>query len=534
MQDEVSVSVNDLLKFLARGLLLALLVAAALGFIVFRISGSRPAVYEAQSTVYTSGGTGQLRDAPNLVFSAPSVDRSIYREAATNDFVIRRTLQDLANDPEAVISDSAIRNLRGRITVRNHDDRTSGLMYIRVRDSSPELAAQKATLLANALVEWDKARARDSIDTIVISLRAQIDELTNRIRAEQTANAPADQIDGLIRLRAERQQSLGTAEALRVAAVSAVGVLQPATAPSRPTSPRPVFDAAIAAILGVFLTYGLLLLRNSLDTRLRSVEDVAEVSGIPVIAEFPRLPRGIRNLPREPASYLRTNLLFSTGDTTPKVIMVASAQAEEGKSSIAISVSESFVRNGYRTLLVDADMRKPVIASEYRINNLHQAALEDCLKNPYITHQPATVSIGAKDYLYVIPSFAPTNQASELLSRGFRDCLERWRQEYDVIIVDTSPLLAVADALTIAPLCTGTLLAINQQKTDRRQLRAVVELLKRVGVRILGSAVTHVTRDASQQTSYGYGYTAAQQPNPRSTLIDMARGTVASKPTKQR
>ena len=297
-----------------------------------------------------------------------------------------------------------------------------------------------------------------------------------------------------------------------------------------------MFDAILAALLSVILTYGLILLRNAIDTRLRTVDDIANVSGLPVIAEFPRLPKGVRNLPREASSYLRTNLLFSTMDANPKVILVTSSNAGEGKSSISISLAESFVRNGYRTLLIDADLRKPVIAGEYRINNMHQTSLEDCLKSPFTAHKAATVSIGAKDYLYVVPTFQPTPQASELLSRGFRECLERWRQEYDVIVIDSAPVLAVADALTIAPLATGTLLAINQQKTDRRQVRATVELLNRIGVRMLGVAVTHVSKEASQQSrySYGYGYAETEMPstanvsrNPKDTLIDSPRSSVS-------
>ena len=97
-------------------------------------------------------------------------------------------------------------------------------------------------------------------------------------------------------------------------------------------------------------------------------------------------------------------------------------------------------------------------------------------------------------------------------------------------------MLAVADALTIAPLATGTLLAINQQKTDRRQVRATVELLNRIGVRMLGVAVTHVSKEASQQSrySYGYGYAEAEMPstanvsrNPKDTLIDSPRSSVS-------
>jgi capsular exopolysaccharide synthesis family protein len=265
------------------------------------------------------------------------------------------------------------------------------------------------------------------------------------------------------------------------------------------------------------------LLRSALDTRLRDVDDLAAVSGLPVLASFPKLPSDTRRLPNEAISYLRTNLLFSMAEAQPKVILVTSSSASEGKSSVSLSLAESFVRNNYRTLLVDADLRKPVIAGEYRISQDRKVTpLERWLRNPYGPNQPAIIPIGGRYTLNVIPSFEPTAQAAELLSAGFRESLDSWRKEYDVIIIDSAPVLAVADTLTIAPLCTGTLLVANQQKTDRRQVRAMVELLKRIGVRMIGVVATHVSREASQGTGYGYGYGNIDENELKKTIIPEA------------
>ena len=508
MQQEITISINDVLRFIGRGLLLALIVAGAAGFVVYQLSQRREPVYESTATVLSEQPNTQSGLAGTL-FNAPVLDASAYKAAAQSDTVLQTALTLL--EPEREITPGAIKSLRGKTNVTPSEERNSGLISIKAEANTAEGAAQRATALANALVEWDEGRAKTKLNELVTGLDAAVEQITRTIRALQTATPPDDaQIATQQSLLAERINRLNNAKTLRESTVTLLSVLQEGSVPSNPVSPNPLFDATLAALLGIFLTYGLLLVRNALDTKLRSVDDVATVSGLPVIAEFPKLPKGIRNLPREASSYLRTNLLFSTVDANPKVLLVTSANSEEGKSSIAISLAESFVRNGYRTLLIDADLRKPVIAGEYRINNLHQASLEECLKNPYTAHKAATVSIGAKDYLYVIPTFQPAPQASELLSRGFRECLDKWRQEYDVIVIDSAPVLAVADALAIAPLATGTLLAINQQKTDRRQLRSTVELLHRVGVRILGVAVTHVSKEASQGSRYSYGYGYAE------------------------
>ena len=164
--------------------------------------------------------------------------------------------------------------------------------------------------------------------------------------------------------------------------------------PPSPAAPNPVRNAALAAVLSIFLVYGVLLLRNALDSRLRRVEDVAAL-GLPILAEVPKVSKS-RRLSPEAMSFLRTNLLFAAQEG-PKVFLISSAKGAEGKSSVALNLAESFARNDYRTLLVDADMRKPIIADEYHIDTSGvpggRKQLQDFLQNPSLDAEAETTHV---------------------------------------------------------------------------------------------------------------------------------------------
>ncbi len=507
MQQDIDISIGDLLRFIARGFLPAVLVAAVVGFATYRITNAQPRVYEAQATVLAAETNPDFTRFGVSPVVAPPVDVSAYVVVAKSDTVLADAL---ARAGQTEVTPGGVRSLRSHTTLRTSDTRTSSLIMVAVQNDDPQVAADRANGLADALVDWDKQRATRSIEQISTALQQQIDQLAEQIRALQSLNDASRQneITGLITLRAQQQQAQSQAQALRVSAIGRLTVLQQASAPVNPIAPRPVFTAALGVAFAVLLTYGLLLLRAVLDTRLRSAEDITAVTGLPILAEFPRLPKGTRRLPRESASYLRTSVLFSTADAETKIILVTSPRSGDGKSSVALSLAEGFARNDYRTLLVDADLRQPVIHTEYRISRVQNGSLVDFLNDPTGPHQIARVLVSAKQQLHVVPAFQVSPQAAELLSRSFRTCLDRWSKEYDVIIVDSPPVLAVADALTIAPLCTATLLVANIRRTDRRQVRAAFDLLNRLGVHILGVAATMVPDAGSSRGpgTVGYGY----------------------------
>ncbi len=506
MTSDLSIPVGEALRLLRRGLLPALLVALLVGYLAYAWSARQDPVYEAQATVLASSATADFRSFGVAQVVAPPLDVSAYEAAAGSDQV-SATVWTLLGRSQP--SDSDLRSLRRDYRVRGTSSGTSSLVTVTAKAGLPADAASLANAVAEALVAWDVQRARRNIDQLVTSLEQQIASLTEQIRALQALGDPgrASEIDGLITFQAQQQQSLSVARTMSASAVGRLEMLQTASLPAAPVAPRPLTTALLAALVAVVLTYVALIVKNALDTRIGSVEELEALTGLPILAEFQRQPKPTRRLPRETASYLRTGVLFATADAETRVIMVTSGHMGEGKSAVAMNLAESFARNDYRTLLVDADLRQPVLFQEYGLRRGQASDLLDFLQNPSGSHMVARIPLGGKQRLDIVPSFQVSSQAAEVLSRGFDACVDLWSQEYDVIIIDSPPVMAVADALTIAPYCTGTVLAVNMRRADRRPVRATIELLQRLGVRLLGIAATMVTEPQVRgMASYGYGY----------------------------
>jgi capsular exopolysaccharide synthesis family protein len=377
-----------------------------------------------------------------------------------------------------------------------------------VRAHDPARAASIANALAQAALEWDQGRAGRNLATIITSIESQIKALDQQLRMLGTPPLDGElraQYNSLTQLRAQQLAELNTARVLRHGAVGHLEVLEPALASLRPVAPRPALNAALAFVLALFATYGLLLLRESLDARIKGSEDLARLCNQPILAEFPRQSTG-RRLPLDASNYLRTNLLFATADAHPRVILVTSSASAEGKSSVALSLAESFARNGQKTLLVDADLRRPVLGKEYNLNPQTHTPLIGYIETFYQEDAPVAVPLGPSQNLEVVPSYEAAPNPTELLGQGFRKWLDAWRQRYEVIIVDSAPVLPVADTLIIAPHCTGVVVVVSLDKADRRSVKATLETLQRIGVRVLGMVATNLEERQRRQGGYGYGY----------------------------
>jgi capsular exopolysaccharide synthesis family protein len=529
-RQEISVSLQDLVAFVLRGALLAAVLAGVVGAATYLLTQRQPAVFRAESTLLVArGGAGFTQFGLSPV-TAPPIDLGAYRVAVESDPVLTDALR-LLGVAEPTVAE--VRSLRGRIgSATETGVRDSSLLRVEGRGDTAASAIGRANAVAAALVAWDRRRASESIDRVITTLVQQIEALSEQVRALQAvgdANLQS-QIDGLVRLRAEQQQQLGYARALVASAEGLLSVLQPADSTARQVAPRPAMTAAVAALLAAIGVYALLLLQSAFNTRLRGPEDIGVVTGLPVLAEFPSVGRQEFERLREPSSYLRTNLLFATEEAHPRVFMVTSAVAGEGKTTVARHLAEGFVRYGYRTLLVDADLREPSVADGYDIVGAvpDAATTESWLADAGGTHHILTVTLDGDGQLDVIPQFKQVAHAPELLGRGFRLALARW-QEYDVVVVDSPPLLAVADPLTIAPHCTGTVLVVDHHKADRRRLTAAVGSLQRLGVRILGVVANNVGTGSSS-VGYGapYGDAAPRSANDRMT----AASAVAPRPSQ--
>lgn len=461
---------------------LALLAAAAVYFVSLRL----PPTYESSAVVLAtkeSNTSGAISESTSL--SAPPIEAEAYNaivltRPVLNDAISRLGTSELTPD-----------DLIDVISVSVDGDRQalSNLVEVSVQADSPQAAARRTNAVAEALIEWDYLRASQNLGQRIETLEEQVSSLDESIESLRLMGQVASptEIESRVRLRSQQQEELSYARALLDSASGLLSLVEPAVPVPEPVAPRPLFNAALAAIVTAFLVYGVALLRSAVDTRLRDIEAVSQVTNLPVLAEFPNANSKNAPLFREAADYLQARLMLATSSANPRVILITSPRAEEGKTTVSLHLAESLARHGHRTLLVDADLRQPSIAQRYGVP-AGQDSLLDYLKRPE-GRTPTTLEVEGRVF-DLIPGVQGPRPA--LLGQNLAACLDLWKRQYDVIVIDSAPLLPVADTFAIAPLCTHTVMIANLRRSDRRSTQTATERLSAMAVPLVGIVVTQV------------------------------------------
>lgn len=503
MQQDVRVSFPDFMRFLGRGLPIAVAGALLCGAAAAWMAERRDPDYETRATVLAT----QPEDdgAFEVAALAPgALDVNAYKAVATSDPLLSEVLEATGVDT----TQREIRALRGRLTLRTEETRISSLIHVDVQGRDPVEIAEIANQVAASLVHWDRRRALATADRVVERLQAQIKAMERQIASLQATGETPERIAAEIRLVTERQAQLTYLQAIADTVPGLLQIIQPAPVPLRPSSPSQRFFVAIGSALGFALTYSILLVRELTVTRIRDIEELGRVSGLPVLAGYPRARRGNRRLPLDATSYLRANLMLRLEPFDSKVVLVTSARRGDGKSSVCISLAESLAKAGLRTLLIDADTRRPVIGAEYGLDGgTTTSARKSSTSVAARGNEPVTVVVDAERSLDVVASVRPFTYQSELSGALFGEAIRRWQKKYDVVIVDSGPILSVADPLLIAPFCTGTILVASVRGTEQGLTHAAKEMLMGAGVHLLGVVATQVPR--------GFRSTLRYDPNPR-------------------
>lgn len=327
--------------------------------------------------------------------------------------------------------------------------------------------------------------------------------------AQRIADAVAAEFVGLVPTLESAPK--GQQPAIRVSVVSS------AELPTVPVSPRPARNLALAAFLGLILGLGLAVARRSLDTTVKTPDQVEEITDRPVLGtvafdpdagKHPLILHAIHGPRAESLRKIRTNLQFVDVDQAHKVVLVTSPVPNEGKSVTACNlvVAIALSQAGKRVLLIDADLRRPSAAGYLGLPG--GVGLTSVLVGSATLEE--SVQQWGDGLFSVLPSGPVPPNPSELLgSQHMRKLLSRLREEYDAVIIDAPPVLPVADAQVTAAACDGIVLVVRHGKTRRDQLRATVAALRNVDVQILGT-VLNLT-PASRRTAYEYHYTYEQR-----------------------
>ena len=387
-----------------------------------------------------------------------------------------------------------------------------------------QLAAEVAREVSAVRVRFDAALAREK------PLRQELLHQEDTAAGLRELGARYDFIKNDVdNARALHQsllkQQLETAVNAELAATN-VRVIERAEVPGAPSTPNAPLNLTLGLLAGLVFGVGAAFGCEYFDSSVKSSEDVEEFLQLPTLATVPNFALARRGLPallrgngangngassngasadgcgadlvvlhepRSPAAEayrsLRTAVLFSTPDAPPKVILVTSAAAGEGKTVVALNLAISLAETSARVLLLDADLRRPGchrllgLTNDRGVSNFlaGQTDLESvtrALENPRL----AFVSAGT----------VPPNPAELVGSTRMRDTLERLRDAYDFVIVDAPPVLPVTDAIVLAREVDGVLLVVKGQDTPRELVRRARNQLLQANAHLLGAVVNNV------------------------------------------
>lgn len=297
-----------------------------------------------------------------------------------------------------------------------------------------------------------------------------------------------------------------------------ITVVDDAQVPGAPVAPRPALNLTLGALIALLTALGALVLRDRLDTTIKSAEVLQEVAKGSILGVIgyerdarrnPLIVRGSGHSSRaESFRSLRTNLQFIGVDRQPKSLVVTSCLPGEGKSSTSANLAIAMAQAGWRVVLVDADLRRPRIPDYLGIEG--GAGLTDVLIEKARLHE--VVQTWGRPGLAVLPSGRIPPNPSELLgSQGMRAVLAQLTQDYDMVIIDAPPLLPVTDAAALGAVCDGALLVVRHGKTRREQVARAEELLSSINARLVGTVLNFAPVKQGAYYGYGYGYAPLEQ-----------------------
>lgn len=289
-------------------------------------------------------------------------------------------------------------------------------------------------------------------------------------------------------------------------------IVDAASEPSDPVSPDPVRNLGLGFAVGLLLGIGIALLRDVLDTTVKSPADLEQTTTAPLLGSI-AFDQAARNRPviteLEPHAprveafrVLRTNMQFIDVDAREKVFVITSSLPGEGKTSTSVNLALTLAQAGQRILLIEGDLRRPKATAALGMDNavgvttvlVGKVGLEDAIQK----HEGTD--------LHVLGSGAiPPNPAELLQSKAMSDMLSDLRQQYDVVIIDAPPLLPVTDAALLSAQADGAVLVVRYGKTTKDQVVGAVDRLAQVDARPVG-VVMNMVPGRGKGYGYGYGY----------------------------
>lgn len=377
---------------------------------------------------------------------------------------------------------------------------------ISMRDKLREqLDARLEGIMRGFEVEYQMAQAR------VTELQRQLDEAKNASLAlegdkylpfRNAQREEEDEIHTYQSLKSRIEQVSIETEVPR----SPVEVIDRAEPPRVASKPKPVLNIALGVILGLVLGVGLAFFLELLDTSIKKMEDVERFLGLPVLgviaSEGQLIWRGTAS-PQHVESYrmLRTNIEFARGDKSPKSLSILSAGAGEGKSFTICNLATVYAQHGSRVLIVDSDLRRPSIHRNLDVGN--EIGLTDYLADVKTVDEIILPTSVPNLSCITAGGGGQTKAALPLLtSQRMQQLIDQVSKQFDIVLYDTPPVLAVSDAAVVANEVGCSIMVVQHRRYPRAMSMRAKLAIENAGGHLMGVVVNNVT--VGQDESYYY------------------------------
>ncbi len=393
------------------------------------------------------------------------------------------------------------------------------VIRVTITDEDPNRAADVANAYAIAYIDYRRQQAVDDILAAGQQIQGKIRDLQSQIDL-----APPDQRAPLVDAQALFKQKLDQLQVDGALKRGGAQVVSPAVASDSPVSPRPVRSTALALVLGLAVGVALAFLLEFLDDSVKSKDDLQRAApGVPVLGLVPTVTgwRAKQDAflisvaePNSPVAEayrtLRTAIQFMALDHPMRTLQITSANPREGKTTTLANLAIALASTGQNVLIICCDLRRPRIHEFLGLSNeigftsalLGKVPLAGAIQR--VPDQPG-LSLLASGPL-------PPNPSELLASARTAEVLTTLQAEFDIVLIDSPPILPVTDALVLSGRVDATLLVAIAGTTSRREAARAVELLRQVDAPLVGAVLNGVDSEGSD--SYGYQYYRREEDSP--------------------
>lgn len=411
------------------------------------------------------------------------------------------------------------------------------------KEVDADLAGARKTMVESVEEDYNTARSHLALlQEALDKQKAEANDLAEKLVQYNILQHDADSnkqlYDGLL----QKLKEAGITAGLRS---SNIRVVDPALVPTTPSRPQKAKNILLALIVGLVGGIGLAIFREYLDNTVKSPTDIEGLTGLPSLAVVPFLPglnghhgklsriareatgQGVSGPRVELLAYvqpksqiseafraLRTSLLLSQAEHPPQVILVTSALPREGKTTAAVNLAVTLAQLGDRTLVMDADLRKPGIRRALNLTSGKDAGLSSYLAGVSSLDEVTTTHPAISNLAALTTGPVPPSPADLLSSLRMRETLADLRRRFKFIVIDSPPILAATDAVILSSLTDGVLLVVRSGATPKEAFTRARDLLGAVKSRLLGVVLNAVDSSAPDYYysyryypyAYGYGY----------------------------